>query len=301
MSKKPPAASAPAVRVRKLKKTYQLGEVELRVLRGVNFEVKSGQFASIIGASGSGKSTLLHLIGQLDRADDGVVELFGKQPSDRSVPWLVSIASAVLFSVVAGGVPFLLMTEWLREINTMSLVLSAALSLIAFAVGIPVIHSILKNQAQRQRDRLRNRDIGFVFQQYHLLPELNVLENVIIASRIKPGIADWFRRRGAVRARAAKILEDVGLGDRLKHKPKELSGGERQRVAIARALLNEPRILLADEPTGNLDSKTGRHIMDLLLECNRSGQTILMVTHDASLAEMTDRVLHLRDGKLNER
>jgi lipoprotein-releasing system ATP-binding protein len=150
-----------------------------------------------------------------------------------------------------------------------------------------------------QRDRIRCRDIGFVFQFYHLLPELTVLENVLMPAMADTGMLGWLKRRGPARKRAMELLDRLGLSQRLGHRPKELSGGEQQRVAIARALLNAPRILLADEPTGNLDSKTGLEIIRLLKEINAdSGQTIIMVTHDQSLAQMAGRTIHLVDGKL---
>jgi lipoprotein-releasing system ATP-binding protein len=149
-----------------------------------------------------------------------------------------------------------------------------------------------------RRNRIRCRDVGFVFQFYHLLPELNVLENVLLPAKVDSSLAGWFARRWAARSRAIETLDKLGLKDRLKHRPKELSGGERQRVAIARALMNQPKVLLADEPTGNLDSKIGQQILDLLKGFNQAGQTILMVTHDAALAAQAHRILHLRDGKL---
>jgi len=153
----------------------------------------------------------------------------------------------------------------------------------------------------RRRNRARAREIGFVFQFYHLLAELNVLENVLLPAMVDCSLLGWPAGRRAARKQAMEIIDRVGLRDRLRHRPKELSGGERQRVAIARALMNRPRVLLADEPTGNLDSATGREIMELLKDCNRrDGQTILMVTHDASLADQADRILHLRDGRLRE-
>jgi ABC-type lipoprotein export system ATPase subunit len=152
----------------------------------------------------------------------------------------------------------------------------------------------------RQRNRVRCRDVGFVFQFYHLLAELNVLDNTLLPGKVDSSVIGWFARRSGLRKRAAEILARLGLQERLRHRPKELSGGERQRVAIARALMNRPKLLLADEPTGNLDSKTGKQIMDVLKQVNReTGQTILLVTHDALLAEQTDRILRLRDGKLD--
>ncbi len=150
-----------------------------------------------------------------------------------------------------------------------------------------------------RRDRIRCRDIGFVFQFYHLLPELNVLQNVVMPAMVNSSLFGWPAQKSRCRKQAAEILERLGLSDRLRHRPSELSGGERQRVAIARALMNKPKLLLADEPTGNLDSKTGRQIIKLLKQLNsESGQTIIMVTHDTTLAEQADRVLHMHDGRL---
>jgi ABC-type lipoprotein export system ATPase subunit len=153
----------------------------------------------------------------------------------------------------------------------------------------------------RKRNRLRCQDVGFVFQFYHLLPELNVLENALLPAMVDSPVFGWLGRRAPSRAHAVKILDRLGLSERLRHKPKELSGGERQRVAIARALMNEPKLLLADEPTGNLDSKTGGKIIKVLKQFHDAGQTILMVTHDAAIAAQADRVLHLKDGKLAEK
>jgi lipoprotein-releasing system ATP-binding protein len=150
-----------------------------------------------------------------------------------------------------------------------------------------------------RRNHVRCNDIGFIFQFYHLLPELNVLENVCLPGMVAHSPGRWFARKRVLRKRAADLLAELGLGDRLKHRPKELSGGEQQRVAIARALVNQPKLLLADEPTGNLDSKTGERIMNVLLRCNREhGQTILMVTHDEDLAGRVSRRMTLRDGRL---
>ncbi|HUT57431.1 MAG TPA: ABC transporter ATP-binding protein [Phycisphaerae bacterium] len=231
--------SEPAVRVRDLHKSYRLGRVELKVLRGVSVTVRAGEFVGIVGASGSGKSTLLHLVGLLDKPDKGQIVLDG---------------------VEAGRL------------------------------------------SRRKRDRIRCRHVGFVFQFYHLLPELNVLENAMLPAKVDSSVLGWFSRRAAARKRAAEILDRLGLAERLKHRPKELSGGERQRVAIARALINAPRILLADEPTGNLDSKTGSQILDVLRQYHaETSQTIVMVTHDQALAGAADRVLHIRDGRVGER
>ena len=144
-----------------------------------------------------------------------------------------------------------------------------------------------------QLSTVRNRYLGFIFQSFHLLPRLTTLENVLLPRRYHE---DGFREEDSERART--LLERVDLGARLDHKPNELSGGQRQRVAIARALINQPRVLLADEPTGNLDSRTSDAIMDLLGELSREGQTIVMVTHEPEIAEFAQRQLHMMDGKI---
>jgi ABC-type lipoprotein export system ATPase subunit len=147
-------------------------------------------------------------------------------------------------------------------------------------------------------DAYRNRDVGFVFQFYHLLPELTVLQNATIPTMV--GFR-WLRGQGpASRRKARTLLESLGLGHRLAHRPAELSGGERQRVAIARALANDPRVLLADEPTGNLDAKTGEGILDALAERHRAGLTVVMVTHDPAIAARADRRVRLVEGRLVE-
>jgi lipoprotein-releasing system ATP-binding protein len=154
--------------------------------------------------------------------------------------------------------------------------------------------------SQRRRNAIRCRDVGFVFQFYHLLPELNVFENVLMPSKVDFSVLGWLSRRRRLRLHAMEVLDSLDLGQRVKHRPKELSGGERQRVAIARALVNGPGVLLADEPTGNLDSKTGQQIMNVLEDFNRRGQTLLMVTHDQALASRAHRIVHLRDGRLGD-
>jgi len=227
--------ATPAIVCHGLCKSYQLGRVELEVLKGVDLEVRQGEFAAIVGASGSGKSTLLHLMGLLDRADAGSIQVSGTD--------IASLSS-------------------------------------------------------RRRNAIRCRDVGFVFQFYHLLPELNVLENVLLPAKVESSLLGWVGRRKALRERAVEALEMVGLAERLKHRPKELSGGERQRVAIARALMNSPKILLADEPTGNLDSRMGGRILKLLQRCNEQyGLTVVMVTHDDSIAKQAGRHLVLKDGR----
>ena len=147
--------------------------------------------------------------------------------------------------------------------------------------------------------RIRNRDFGFVFQFFHLLPDFNALENVYLPATVRRGAFGWARKKKECLERAKDLLDRVGLGGRLKHRPSELSGGERQRVAIARALMNEPRIVFLDEPTGNLDTRTGEAILDLILDLNRSrGQTAVMVTHNEKFAARGSRVLRLQDGRI---
>jgi lipoprotein-releasing system ATP-binding protein len=153
----------------------------------------------------------------------------------------------------------------------------------------------------RTRDRLRNRVFGFVFQFYHLLPELSLLENVLTPLMIRHSMPTYWKNRKVYRARAEEILERVGLGHRLTHTPKELSGGEMQRAAIARALISEPQILLADEPTGNLDGEVEAEVIGLLRELNREGLTVVMVTHDDALAATADRTVRLIRGRVEDR
>ncbi|MBI3412026.1 MAG: ABC transporter ATP-binding protein [Planctomycetes bacterium] len=157
----------------------------------------------------------------------------------------------------------------------------------------------IDNLPAAERDQLRNRTFGFIFQFYHLLPELNALENVLMPQMIMHSAWSWWKAKGKLRKEAAQLLERVGLGHRLKHRPKELSGGEMQRAAIARALVNRPRVLLADEPTGNLDSQTGKQIVEILRDLNRrEGLTIVMVTHNLEISHATDRVVKLVEGRV---
>ena len=151
---------------------------------------------------------------------------------------------------------------------------------------------------RRARERLRNREVGFIFQFYHLLPELNVLENILLPHMVGHSLLGWWRSRRTIRQQGAEVMESVGLTARAKHRPNELSGGERQRAAIARAIVNRPRLLLADEPTGNLDRTTGQGILEVLTNLNRQGQTIVMVTHGAQIAALADRVVELVDGRI---
>src|SRR5947207_7842603 len=221
-----------------LHKTYRKNADQVRVLRGLDLEVESGDFLSVVGASGSGKSTLLHLLGTLDRPDKGEIRLAGER---------------------------------------------------------------IDNQPAERRDQLRNCTFGYIFQFYHLLPELNTLENVLVPHMIAHSLWSWLGQRRALRRRGQELLDRVGLGHRLRHRPRELSGGEMQRAAIARALVNHPRILLADEPTGNLDAANGKEVIRLLRDLNRQdGLTIIMVTHNLDLVAGTDRVVRLTEGRVEE-
>ncbi len=228
--------SCPLLTASRLYKTYHKDAVKVPVLQGLDLEVYPGEFLSVVGASGSGKSTLLHVLGTIDRPDEGEIRLEDKRVDN-----------------------------------------------------LPAV----------ERDLLRNQTFGFIFQFYHLLPELNTLENVLVPPMIAHSVFGWFRQRHAARQRATELLERVGLSHRLRHKPRELSGGEMQRAAIARALINQPRILLADEPTGNLDAATGGEIVRLLRDLNRrEGLTIVMVTHNLDIVAETDRVVRLAAGQV---
>ena len=159
----------------------------------------------------------------------------------------------------------------------------------------------IDNQTEHERDVLRNRTFGFIFQFYHLLPELSALENVLMPQMIRHGFWSYLSQRRKLRAEAVALLERVGLGHRLEHRPSELSGGEMQRAAIARALAGGPAILLADEPTGNLDANTGKGVLELLRDLNRErALTMILVTHDAQIAQQADRVVRLAEGRIEE-
>lgn len=234
--------TTPLIQVRDLHKTYRLGRVDVPVLRGVDLEVRAGEWLAVVGASGSGKSTLLHLLGGLDRPDPRANGHAG--------------ATGIIF----GGRP-------------------------------------LRAMGAQELDRFRASRVGFVFQFYHLLPELTVLENVAVAAMVRLGRLKY--RRAEQEAKARELLDAFGLSHRLAHRPAELSGGERQRVAIARALINDPDVLLADEPTGNLDRQTGEKILDAIAAVRaQRNQTIVMVTHDVEVAARAERRIRLEDGRV---
>ncbi|MBA5761726.1 lipoprotein-releasing ABC transporter ATP-binding protein LolD [Vibrio sp. 404] len=215
---------------RDVTKIYHEGALETQVLKGVSFELKRGELASIIGTSGSGKSTLLHVLGALDDASSGQVTFLGQDLSKLS---------------------------------------------------------------SNKQAKLRNRHLGFIYQFHHLLADFTALENVAMPLLIGG------MKVSEAKQKAQALLDKVGLSHRIEHRPSELSGGERQRVAIARALVNSPDLVLADEPTGNLDHKTALAIYDLMRELNReSGTAFLVVTHDGELAGKMDRQLHMQDGLL---
>ena len=221
------AAKRPILELRNISKVYQMGEVEVRALRNVDFTVRAGEMVAIMGSSGSGKSTMLNLIGTLDRPSEGESLLDGE----------------------------------------------------------PV-----QNLDELELATLRNRKIGFVFQSFNLLPRDSALENVELPM-VYAGQRASVRRKKALAA-----LERVGLGERVDHLPNQLSGGQQQRVSIARAIVNEPLLLLADEPTGALDSATTTQVMELFVELHQLGMTVVLVTHDPNIARYADRVVSFRDG-----
>jgi putative ABC transport system ATP-binding protein len=212
-------------------RVYRTGSVSVEALRGIDLEVREGEFLAIMGSSGSGKSTLMNILGCLDRPTEGRYRLAGEDVSGFDRNRLAGI---------------------------------------------------------------RNRTIGFVFQNFHLLPRTSAVENVELPLVYAEEQPSWKE----IRSRAREALATVGLADRMDHNPSELSGGQQQRVAIARALVTRPRLLLADEPTGNLDSRTSLEIIDMLQRLNREGLTILMVTHESDIAAAARRTVVLKDGRV---
>ena len=239
-----PPVPVPIVRLRDITKSYGTGAARTQVLRGVSFDVESGEFVALVGQSGSGKSTLLNIIGGLDHPDAGEVEVLG--------------------------------------VDTQKV-------------------------TDARRARLRNESIGFVFQAFNLLDHLDVLENVTLPSKFSRGGTErdlgssgvWHTKSAG--ERGVEALRRVGLSDLANRRPGELSGGQKQRVAIARALFNSPTLLLCDEPTGNLDSETGKEVIDFFRELNaKDGVTLLIVTHERRVSSVAKRVIAMRDGMLVE-
>ena len=223
---------ANAIEIRDLRKVYRVGKIEVPALRGVDLDVKQGEFLSIVGHSGSGKSTLFHIIGGLTPPTSGKVRV--------------------------GDQDLTAMTD-------------------------------------AERTRMRKRTVGFVFQKFNLLPNLTARDNIAVARHIA-GLP------AKVDAAFEDLLLALGIAQRLDHKPNALSGGEQQRVAIARAIVNHPAILLADEPTGNLDTVNSKAVLEILRDLNqRRGQTILMITHNPEAAAYGHSTVHMRDGKIVDR
>jgi putative ABC transport system ATP-binding protein len=219
--------SKPVIAVRNLTKTYAMGSVEVRALRGVSAVVERGDFVAIMGASGSGKSTLMNILGCLDAPTTGDYELDG--------------------------------------------------------VDVRVLD-------ETELAYVRNRKIGFVFQSYNLIPRTSAIANVELP------LMYGGMKRGERRRIALLALEAVGLGDRIDHLPSELSGGQQQRVAVARALATRPAMILADEPTGNLDSESTREVLDIFARLNQRGRTVVLITHEDDVAAYAKRIIRLRDG-----
>ena len=215
------------IKIRVIVRNFPLGNEVVKVLKGIDLDIKRGEYVALMVPSGSGKSTLMNLLGCLDTPTAGIYELNGKDVS---------------------------------------------------------------NMSQDELAEIRNKEIGFVFQTFNLLPRTTALENVALPM-VYAGASKEERKK-----QAEKVLADVGLADRMDHKSSQLSGGQRQRVAVGRALVNKPSIILADEPTGNLDSKTSVEIMGLFDEIHRNGNTVIIVTHEEDIAKYAHRVIRLVDG-----
>ncbi len=208
-------------------RVFSTGKLKVEALRGINLEIREGEFVAIMGPSGSGKSTLMHIMGCLDTPTDGIYEL------DKVK---------------------------------------------------------VQNLDDNHLADIRNQKVGFIFQSFNLLPYASAYENVELPLIFR-GINSGDRKHKAI-----EVLNKVGLLDRMDHKPNELSGGQQQRVAIARAMVNDPRIIMADEPTGNLDSQSGKEIIRVFLDLWEQGNTIVMITHDEDIAQNCQRIIHLKDG-----
>lgn len=215
------------IEIKQIKRDFLLGSEVINVLKGIDLEIKKGEYVALMGPSGSGKSTLMNLLGCLDTPTSGTYILNGKDVSQMHDDDLAEV---------------------------------------------------------------RNKEIGFVFQTFNLLPRTTALDNVALPM-IYAGYGKQDRNN-----RAKTVLEQVGLGDRMDHQPNQLSGGQRQRVAVARALVNHPSIILADEPTGNLDSKTSIEIMKLFGDIHAQGNTVILVTHEEDIAAHAHRIIRLKDG-----
>ena len=270
------------IRAQNLTKSYAMGDQIVHALRGVSVDIHAGDFVAIMGASGSGKSTLMNILGCLDLPTQGLYELAGEAVQGMQPDQLASIRNRRIGFVFQ---QFNLLPRTSAVEN----------------VELPMVYAGVPSAARRERamagDQLasiRNRRIGFVFQQFNLLPRTSALENVELPM-VYAGVKAPDRR-----ARSQAALQRVGLGERGEHTPSELSGGQQQRVAIARALVNNPQLILADEPTGALDSKTSEDIMRLLDELNQQGMTVVIVTHEADIAAWARRKLVFRDGQIVE-
>jgi lipoprotein-releasing system ATP-binding protein len=304
---------SPILRAKNIRRHFKMGDSAVPVLKGADLTLKAGEFVAIEGRSGSGKSTLLHILGALEGVHEGVVEFNGRnytRHADLRLPLALRIMSSWFFFWIAWALGLAAAILSISPLQPRTMPLGHKIAFVLFGLKILCLtifiggwigRGIRYYISERPAAELRNRDFGFVFQFYHLLPELNVLENTLLTPMIENSWFGFQSRRKELTVRAEKLLGDLGLSHRLKHRPNQLSGGERQRVAIARALMNNPRVLYADEPTGNLDLETGRQIMSVLERLHKEqGQTIVMVTHDRTLARQADRVLVLKDGKLEK-
>ncbi len=282
------------LRAHGLDKVYRSRHRRVEVLRGAALEVRAGESVAITGVSGSGKSTLLNLLGSLDRPDEGSIAWGDTQDTDLTNRPAVArrqalIAIGVGLAALAAAQALALYVVGRPLFEPMA---SAVVAIVALGAGVGT-RILMPSPAEARRSHLRNQEIGFVFQQHHLLGDFTALENVLMPARVL-GLPE---REAHERAR--NLLVRVGLEARLDHLPGEMSGGEQQRVAVARAMINRPRLLLLDEPGGNLDRQRADDLHELLLRLAREdGIAVVAVTHDESLARRADRWLRLREGRL---
>ncbi|MGJ8732004.1 ABC transporter ATP-binding protein [Cellulophaga fucicola] len=271
---------------------------KLQVLKGVNLHIKKGEVVSIVGASGAGKTTLLQILGTLDNPDlqkdsslviNGTdITLYSEKKAKKSAQWLFFLK--IIYSAFV-AVSLFISPENLDEY----VMLTIRIILVIPLLILGIFRFIKKEEKSNDLSSFRNEHIGFIFQFHQLLPEFTALENACIPAYIRKTPKEEAEKRGK------ELLDFLGLSHRYHHKPSELSGGEQQRVAVARALINNPSIIFADEPSGNLDSESADNLHKLFFKLrDEFGQTFVIVTHNEELADMADRKLVMVDGQIKE-